>query len=126
MSRLFELFLHLFFISPHDYDEEEVEALETVCMFLSEYIASEDVAVYLKKVIKSRGIISKDKLKGTIINSGYAIGNVVVHRRRKAVTEVFAKDKDKEIEKLEDARQKMNKDLDDKFNQEGLKSSESY
>ena len=116
--------LHLFFISPHDYDEEEVEALETVCMFLSEYIASEDVAVYLKKVIKSRGIISKDKLKGTIINSGYAIGNVVVHRRRKAVTEVFAKDKDKEIEKLEDARQKMNKDLDDKFNQEGLKSSE--
>ncbi len=116
--------LSLEYKAPHEYNEEEVESLETVCMFLSEYISSEDVSLYLKKLIKSRGIISKDKLKGTVINSGYGIGNVVVHRRRKAVTEVFAKDKDKEIEKLEDARQKMNKDLEKKFSQEKLNNAE--
>lgn len=116
--------LSLEYKTPHEYNEEEVESLETVCMFLSEYISSEDVSLYLKKLIKSRGIISKDKLKGTVINSGYGIGNVVVHRRRKAVTEVFAKDKDKEIEKLEDARQKMNKDLEKKFSQEKLNNAE--
>ncbi len=116
--------LSLEYKAPHEYNEEEVESLETVCMFLSEYISSEDISLYIKKVIKSRGIISKDKLKGTVVNSGYGIGNVVVHRRRKAVTEVFAKDKDKELEKLEEAKQKMNKDLEQKFNQEKLKNTE--
>ena len=116
--------LSLEYKKSHEYNEEEIESLETVCMFLSEYISSEDISLYIKKLIKSRGIISKDKLKGVVINPGYGIGNVVVHRRRRAVAEVFAKDKDKEIEKLEDARQKMNKDLEQKFNQEKLNNTE--
>ena len=115
---------HLVFEAPHQYSQEEADEFETICMFLSEYISSEDVSIYLKKIIKSRGIVSKDKLKGTVINSGYALGNAVVHRRRKAVEEIFAKDKDKELQKLEEARQKMNEDLDAKFNKEELKSSE--
>ncbi len=109
---------------PHGYEEQEVEALETICMFLSEFLASEEISLYVKKFIKSRGVVSKDKLKGTIINSGYALGNVVVHRRRKAVTKMFAKDKDKELQNLEQARQKMNEDLDAKLNREGLNKGE--
>ncbi|MBQ8750891.1 MAG: phosphoenolpyruvate--protein phosphotransferase [Alphaproteobacteria bacterium] len=116
--------LHLTYKHTHKYDDTEVEFLETICMFLSEYIASEDVTTYIKKVIKSRGIVSKDKLKGVVINSGYALGNVVVHRRRKAVTEVFAKDKDAELKKLEDAKQKMNADLDVKLNRNNLENDE--
>lgn len=99
---------------PHDYDENEAEALETICMFLSEFIASEEVSIYIRKFIKSRGIVAKDRLKGTVINGGYGLGNVIVHRRRKAVTEVFAKDKDRELQNLETARQKMNEDLNEK------------
>lgn len=112
------------FKREHEYDEEEFDALETVCLFLSELVSSEDMMQYIKKVIKSRGIVSKDQLKGTVINAGYGLGNVVVHRRRKAVTEVFAKDKDKELQNLETARQKMNEDLDAKFNQESVQNSE--
>jgi len=112
------------FKRDHEYDEEEFDALETVCLFLSELVSSEDMMQYIKKVIKSRGIVSKDQLKGTVINAGYGLGNVVVHRRRKAVTEVFAKDKDKELQNLETARQKMNEDLDAKFNQESVQNSE--
>ena len=56
---------------PHDYDENEAEALETICMFLSEFIASEEVSLYIRKFIKSRGIVAKDRLKGTVINGGY-------------------------------------------------------
>ena len=82
---------------PHDYDEAEAETLETVCMFLSEFLSSEEMSQYIRKYIKSRGIVAKDRLKGTIINAGYGLGNVVVHRRRKAVTKIFAKDKDKEL-----------------------------
>lgn len=116
--------LFLSFPRPHDYDETEVEALETICLFLSELIASEEIAQYIKKVIKSRGIVSKDRLKGTVINAGYGLGNIVVHHRRKAVTQVFSKDKDLELQNLEKARQKMNEDLDAKFNQESLQGGE--
>ncbi len=116
--------LHLKYPSTHSYNEEEAETIETICMFLSEYLASEENVAELKKIIKSRGIISKDKLKGTIINQGYGIGNAVVHQRRKAVTDIFAKDKDLELQKLETARQKMNKDLEQKFNQEAISGGE--
>ena len=116
--------LFICFARPHDYDETEVEALETICLFLSELISSEEMEQYIKKVIKSRGIVSKDHLKGTVINAGYGLGNVVVHHRRKAVTQVFAKDKDEELQNLEKARQKMNEDLEAKLNQESLQGGE--
>lgn len=111
-------------VLPCEYDEKQAESLETICMFLSELISSEEMALYIKRIIKSRGIIAKDKLKGIVVNSGYGLGNVVVHRRRKAVTRVFAKDKDKELQNLATARQKMNEDLDKKLNEENLKNSD--
>ena len=112
------------FDRKHEYDEEEIDGLETISLFLSELASSEDMVQYIKKEIKSRGIVSKDRIKGTVINAGYGMGNVVVHRRRKAVTEVFAKDKDKELQNLENARLRMNEDLDAKLNQEGLQGGE--
>ena len=112
------------FAKPHEYDEEEIDGLETICLFLSELVTSEEMQQYIKKEIKSRGILAKDRMSGVVINSGYGLGNVVVHRRRKAVTEIFAKDKDKELQNLEIAREKMNKDLDAKFNVEGLQNGE--
>ena len=112
------------FAKPHDYDEEEIDGLETICMFLSELASSEEMRQYIKKEIKSRGILAKDQLNGVIINSGYGLGNVVVHRRRKAVTEVFAKDKDKELKNLEIARDKMNADLEEKFQKNELQKGE--
>lgn len=109
---------------PHDYSEKEAEALETVCMFLSEFLSTEEISLYIRRFIKSRGIVAKDRVKGTVINAGYGLGNAVVHRRRKAVTRVFAKDKDKELQNLEQARQKMNEDLNAKLNQNGLEKGE--
>lgn len=116
--------LVLNFNEPHEYDENEMEALETVCLFLSELTSSEEMQQTIKRIIKSRGIVSKDVLKGKVINAGYGLGNVVVHRRRKAVTEMFSNDKDKELKNLEAARQKMNEDLDAKLNKEGMGSGE--
>lgn len=112
------------YAKPHEYNEIEAESLETICMFLSEFIATEEISLYIKKSIKSRGIVAKDRLKGTIINAGYGLGNVVVHRRRKAVSKMFAKDKDKELNNLEIARQKMNDDLDAKLNRESSNKGE--
>ena len=116
--------LWISYAQPHDYDENEIEALETICLFLSELASSDEMVQAIKKIIKSRGIVSKDRLKGDVINAGYGMGNVVVHHRRKAVTEVFSKDKELELQNLEKARQKMNKDLDAKFNQQEFQGGE--
>lgn len=116
--------LYVIYKDSREYDEKETEALETVCMFLSEFIASEEMASYIHKFIKSRGIVAKDRLRGTVINSGYGIGNIVVHRRRKAVAVVFAGDKDRELKNLENARKKMNDDLNEKISREGKNSGE--
>jgi len=116
--------LLIIFNLPHEYNEEEADSLETIGMFLSEFATSEEMGQYIKKIIKSRGIVSKDSFKGVVINAGYGLGNAIVHRRRKAVTEIFATDKDKELQNLELARQKMNDDLDAKLKQEGMQSGE--
>lgn len=116
--------LLLSYKKTHDYNESEIDSLETLCMFVSELLSSEEVSSYIKKVIRSRGIVSKDRLKGTVISSGCGLGNVVVHRRRKAVTKMFSKDKDKELENLTSARQRMNDDLDAKMKQDSLQSAD--
>ncbi len=102
--------------SPHTYSQADTEALETIAMFLTAALSSEEMIAYKKKLVKSRGLKLKDHLKGMVLNKGYGIGNAVVHRRRQAVTEIFAEDINKELARLEDAKEKMNKSLDEKFN----------
>ena len=112
------------YAKPHEYDETEAESLETICLFLSELVASEEMSQYIRKFIKSRGIVAKDHMKGVVINAGYGLGNVVVHRRRKAVTKMFSKNKEKELQSLEIARKKMNEDLEKKLNPQNISNSE--
>ena len=101
---------------PHAYSQTDNEALETIAMFLTAALSSEEMIAYKKKLVKSRGLKLKDHLKGMVLNKGYGIGNAVVHRRRQAVTEIFAEDVNKELARLDDAKEKMNKSLDEKFN----------
>lgn len=102
--------------TEREYSQADIETLETVAMFLTATLSSEEMIAYKKKFIKSQGLKLKDHLKGIVLNKGYGIGNAVVHRRRQAVTEIFAEDINKELARLEDAKEKMNKSLDEKFN----------
>ncbi len=100
----------------YEYTELEREILETVAMLLNEIVASDEMAAYKEALIKSRGQVEREKYKGISLSKGYGIGNAVVHRRRQAVTKIFAEDKEKELRKLEVAHRRMNADLDEKFN----------
>lgn len=104
----------------YDYSQDELEVLETVAMILSDLIVSPEMNEYKKVIAKNKGINIKDKIKGLSLSKGYGLGKAIVHRRRQAVTKIFADDKTKELQKLENAYQKMIKDLDDKFNQTKL------
>ena len=78
-----------------------MEVLETVAMVLTDLISSEEMTEYKNELIKSRGQSKKEKYKGLSLSKGYGIGHAVVHRRRQAVTKIFAEDKEKELKKLE-------------------------
>lgn len=99
----------------HEYSQLEIEILETVAMVLSELIASEEMSVYKKTLTKERGLTERDRRKGVSLSKGYGLGQAVVHRRRQAVTKIFAEDKDKEQRRLDVAYQQMNDDLEKKF-----------
>ena len=97
------------------YANNQVGILETVAMFLSDFISSDEMNEFKKELIKSRGQTGKEKYKGISLSKGYGIGQAVVHRRRQTVTKIFADDREKELRKLEIAYAQMNRDLDEKF-----------
>ena len=99
-----------------EYNAVEVEILETVALVLSELISSEEMNTFKNNLIKERGFAERERIKGLSLNKGYGMGLAVVHRRRQAVTKLFAEDKSHELRRLEIAHTQMNEDLDEKFN----------
>ncbi|MBQ7304337.1 MAG: hypothetical protein IJW75_05440, partial [Alphaproteobacteria bacterium] len=98
------------------YTQDETSVLETIAMFLTTFFSTEEISAYKKKLIKSRGLNLKDRLKGLVLNKGFGVGCAVVHQRRQALVKIFSEDKNIELARLEDAKERMNKNLDEKFN----------
>ncbi|MFV0626184.1 MAG: phosphoenolpyruvate--protein phosphotransferase [Alphaproteobacteria bacterium] len=99
----------------YEFSDKEIDFLETVAMIISEFVVSDEVNDYKRKVSEEKGAILKDKIRGTSLSKGYGIGNVVVHKRRSAITKIFAENKEYELERLKEAHTRMNEDLDNKF-----------
>ena len=99
-----------------EYTDREQETLETIAMFLADMVTSDEMGEYKKTLIKERGLITRERIKGLSLSKGYGLGNAVIHRRRHAITKIFTEDKEKELDRLTAAHQQMNADLDAKFN----------
>lgn len=99
-----------------EYTPAEQETLETIAMFLVDIVGSEEMTEYKKGLIKERGLITRERIKGISLSKGYGLGTAVLHRRRHIVNKIFAEDKELELERLASAHQQMNNDLDEKFN----------
>lgn len=104
----------------YNFKKEEVHALEMLAMEFSDWLASDEVREYKNTFIKEKGHNTRDTFKGLSLSRGYGYGPAVVHRRRHAVTKIFADNKDVELERLQKAHTQMNIDLDEKFNQSKL------
>ena len=100
----------------YEYSTTQIEILETIAMVLAEVVASDEMTAYKKELIKERGLTLKDKIKGISLSKGYGLGKAIIHRRRQAVSKIFAEDKEKELKRLETAHKQMNQDLDEKLN----------
>jgi len=100
------------YLKKHIFNEEEITALKTIAMFLATAFSSEEISYYKRKLAKSRGFVVKDRFKGVILNKGYGVGAALVHRRRRAIEQMFAKDIVLEIKALKKARENMLNYLD--------------
>jgi phosphotransferase system, enzyme I, PtsP len=94
------------------YDEDEVEALETVAMVLGELVASGSLSglqtsgqlLDLKKPVS---------IQGSGYNEGVGLGHIVLHDPRVVVTNLFAEDSEKEVERLEYSLKSLRASIDD-------------
>lgn len=103
-----------------DFNKDDIRTLETLSMEISDWLASDKIREYKNSFMKERGFNTRDSFKGLSLSRGYGYGPAVVHRRRKAITKIFADDKNAELERLQKAHTQMNIDLDEKFNQSKL------
>jgi phosphotransferase system enzyme I (PtsP) len=104
------------------YDEEEVEAAQTIAMVLAEMIASGDLISPTE--LEETGI-RRDRpwrYKGAAIAEGVAIGEVVLHAPRVKVERLIAEDPDVERARLEKAVTELRTHIDTMVDHEDLDS----
>ncbi|MCB1417373.1 MAG: GAF domain-containing protein, partial [Nitratireductor sp.] len=94
------------------YRDDEVEALETVAMVLAEMIATGDLARMARPGVEldlGRPI----SFAGLPFNDGVGLGHVVLHDPRIVVTNLFAEDVERELERINDAIGSLRLSIDD-------------
>jgi len=101
--------------TPRIYAEEDVEALQTTAMVLAEHLVSGAVPGASPQSAGSaaQGLI----IKGQPISDGIALGHVVLHEPRVAVTELVAEDSEAEAARLDAALTELKAALDELIDQ---------
>ncbi len=98
---------------PRNYNEEEVEALETIAMVLAELVASGDL-VPRSETRPTEGIgLLPTRLEGLALCPGLAIGRAVLHKPRPTLADIVAENPASERERLHVALAGLSRSLDD-------------
>ena len=102
------------------YDEEEVEALQTIAMVLAEMVASGDLIA--PGELEASGI-RRDRpwrAKGAPIVEGVAVGEVVLHEPRVKVERLIAEDPEAERRRLDTAIAALRSSVDEMVDAEDM------
>ena len=94
------------------YSEEDLEAMQTVAMVLAEFFSSDDMSelVQMRSGKKSDG---PDRLRGVALYPSVALGEVILHEPRVAVTRLIADEPFMEMTQLEEALDQLRTGIDD-------------
>lgn len=98
-----------------EFSSSEIEWFETIAIGLSDIITSEEISNYQTELLQQQNLSGSSRIKGLVLSKGYGIGQAIIHRRRQTVSKIFTENKELELKRLEDAYNKMNQDLDEKF-----------
>ena len=98
--------------AARQYDEEEVEALQTVAMVLAEVVAHGtlfDIAELDEPELRADQPVA---FKGEGLSEGVAVGRVVLHEPRVKVDRMIADDTQQELRRLEEALSRLHEAVD--------------
>ncbi len=99
-------------VTRRAYAEEEVEALETIAMVVSEMLASSGlVSPEERRLVESRGLLPA-RLTGMALTEGVGIGVAVPHHRGLVIRRFVAENPGEELERLHHARDELSANLE--------------
>ena len=96
--------------APRRYDNEEVEALQTVAMVIAEIAGTGDLD-QIPQPTAALDIKRQLHLSGATLNEGIGLGRTILHEPRVVVTELLSDDVDHELARLESALEKVRGNL---------------
>ena len=106
--------------TPREYSDEDVEVLQATAMVIAENLISGAVAGTVAAIEASRS--QPGLIEGEPISDGIALGHVVLHEPRIVVTQLMAENPAIELERLDLALDKLQKNIDEMFEHEHLSS----
>ena len=104
--------------TPRAYSEEDIEVLQTTSMLIAEYLQSGAVDGAIPEETAER--LQSGTVQGQPLSDGIALGHIVLHEPRIAVTRLFADDTVDEQERLAEAIAKLRSWLDETLAHETL------
>ncbi|HLI19952.1 MAG TPA: phosphoenolpyruvate--protein phosphotransferase [Stellaceae bacterium] len=95
------------------YDEDEIEALQTIAMVLAELVASGELVNPLERQQPAGVGQLPLRIEGARLNAGLAIGQAVLHEPRLVIRQVVAEDTAAELDRLRRAVDGMHGAIDE-------------
>jgi phosphotransferase system enzyme I (PtsP) len=106
------------------YDEEEIETLQTIAMVLAELISARHfVSPNEVQQVDGLGLLPL-RVDGVQLTPGVAIGRAVLHEPRIAIQKVVAEDVSQELKRFEDAAHGVREDVDRMLEAHDMQSGE--
>ncbi len=101
------------------FTEAEIAEIETLCLPLADLLSMRVFEEHKSQIIREKGIVVRNALRGTVMNKGYGVGRAVLHYRQREIVNMFADNIELEQSKLAEGRRKMVEYIDNKITQAG-------
>jgi len=99
-------------IERRDYDEQEVETLQTIAMIVAELVAAGELVDNSELSLANDLVLLPSRLDGVSLNRGVAMGLAVLHRPQLTIRQMVADDPEAELARLREAVDSMHSAID--------------
>jgi phosphotransferase system enzyme I (PtsP) len=96
-----------------NYVNDEIETLETIAMVVSELVGAGELVNPQEITTASDAGLLPQRIKGTTLSGGLAMGHAVLHQPRLTIREMVAEDPQEELDRLLAAVASMHSAIDD-------------
>lgn len=95
-----------------DYDEQEVETLQTIAMIVAELVVAGELVDSRELSMVNDLVLLPSRVEGTSLNRGVGMGVAVLHRPQLTIRQMVADDPEAELARLKEAVEGMHSAID--------------